>query len=650
LARKILLADDSVTAQNMGRKILADAGYEVITVNNGSAALKKIAELRPDLIVLDVYMPGYSGLEVCQRLKDAQETARIPVLLTVGKLEPFKAEEAQRVRADAFIVKPFEASELLSALSKLEDKVVPRAEAKPGRYTRFAAPGDSSSRGPETTGDPTSWKERIAFPGPKKNAEGQTGQKTQDETALYNPINRDLRTVVDKAVVEKEAKPAGAMEPTVNVSAAVPESFPKDVTPEELAAITAAMAQMQNTLAHADQATQPAADEQSASATPSVLDEKAAPTTAVAVAPATETVVSVAAEAADQIKAVSATTESSTAPESTVAEPVGAKSSHAPPAEVLEELPVTMTVAAGVSGSSAEGPCWMAVPVAVAAEEAATSLEQEMQKAYAAFAAADANCPGFVESLPSAPAAAEISAATGPEPMAILALPEPDRALSVGAPASAWPAPAQEAASSLSALDSVAPAGAAETRVENSFAVVSGPEFGSSSGQPENSRQAQDAPPEAFAAATMVEPEAASTPEPVAVPEAGSEAAPEVATAAAPKSVETPVSDLKPQEDPETVATAAAAWASWRQIRDAGEPQNQPVPAPAFEIKMPDSTSAETASRAVAAGAEQIEHETSAAARSENSADVASIVESVLADLRPKLMEEISKKLAGEKR
>ena len=70
MARKILLADDSVTAQNMGRKILADAGYEVVTVNNGSAALKKIAELKPDLVILDVYMPGYSGLEVCQRLKE----------------------------------------------------------------------------------------------------------------------------------------------------------------------------------------------------------------------------------------------------------------------------------------------------------------------------------------------------------------------------------------------------------------------------------------------------------------------------------------------------------------------------------------------------------------------------------------------------
>jgi len=78
LARKILLADDSVTAQNMGRKILTDAGYEVITVNNGSAALKKIAEHKPDLIVLDVYMPGYSGLGGRRIIKKKRGSASSP--------------------------------------------------------------------------------------------------------------------------------------------------------------------------------------------------------------------------------------------------------------------------------------------------------------------------------------------------------------------------------------------------------------------------------------------------------------------------------------------------------------------------------------------------------------------------------------------
>ena len=136
MARTVLLADDSVTAQNMGRRILMDAGYEVITVNNGSAALKKIHESQPDLIVLDVYMPGYGGLEVCQRLKESAETQKIPVLLTVGKMEPFKTDEARRVRADGHIIKPFEASELLAALTKLEDRIVPQAERPRGRKSK----------------------------------------------------------------------------------------------------------------------------------------------------------------------------------------------------------------------------------------------------------------------------------------------------------------------------------------------------------------------------------------------------------------------------------------------------------------------------------------------------------------------------------
>src|SRR5207302_8912992 len=106
----------------MGRKILTDAGYEVVTVNNGSAALKKIVECKPAVVVLDVYMPGYSGLEVCARIKEGRDTEGIPVLLTVGKLEPFRQDEARKVRADAFIVKPFEATELLAALNKLEAK------------------------------------------------------------------------------------------------------------------------------------------------------------------------------------------------------------------------------------------------------------------------------------------------------------------------------------------------------------------------------------------------------------------------------------------------------------------------------------------------------------------------------------------------
>jgi CheY-like chemotaxis protein len=238
LARKILLADDSVTAQNMGRKILADAGYEVVTVNNGSAALKRIVEFKPDLIVLDVYMPGYSGLEVCQRLKDADETAHIPVLLTVGKLEPFKAEEARRVRADGHIVKPFEASELLTAITRLEDRMVPQP-SEGGRFStsvsgveRFS--GDGSGRRRESDADAdTGWKSRLRFPSKKKKEEPEPEAEDVAAGATFRDFRKAKSKTGASGVFAVKAPAPPGQEPGL-----VPD-IPRDITPEELDALSA---------------------------------------------------------------------------------------------------------------------------------------------------------------------------------------------------------------------------------------------------------------------------------------------------------------------------------------------------------------------------------------------------------------------------
>jgi hypothetical protein len=72
-------------------------------------------------------------LEVCQRVKESRDIARTPVLLTVGKLEPFKKEDARRVRAEAVVVKPFEASELMAAVNKIAEYFIGKApEARKG--------------------------------------------------------------------------------------------------------------------------------------------------------------------------------------------------------------------------------------------------------------------------------------------------------------------------------------------------------------------------------------------------------------------------------------------------------------------------------------------------------------------------------------
>jgi CheY-like chemotaxis protein len=120
---RILFADDSMTAQNMGKKILSEAGYDVVAVSNGAAAVKKIAEQKPDIIILDVYMPGYTGLEVCEKVRGSIDTLKTPVLLTVGKMEPYKPEDANRVKADGVIIKPFEASDLLAIVKKFEERI-----------------------------------------------------------------------------------------------------------------------------------------------------------------------------------------------------------------------------------------------------------------------------------------------------------------------------------------------------------------------------------------------------------------------------------------------------------------------------------------------------------------------------------------------
>ena len=242
MARKILLADDSVTAQNMGRKILADAGYDVVTVNNGSAALKRINELKPDLIVLDVYMPGYSGLEVCQRIKEADETAHIPVLLTVGKLEPFKPEEARRVRADAHIVKPFEASELLTAITKLEDRMVPQADGS--RFSASAAGverfnGESGGRKSANKGETdTGWKSRIRFPSKKKKEEPEP--EPEDVAAAAGATFRDFR----KGKGNTGGSIFGLNGPSPGQESSHVPDIPRDITPEELDALSAVAAKL----------------------------------------------------------------------------------------------------------------------------------------------------------------------------------------------------------------------------------------------------------------------------------------------------------------------------------------------------------------------------------------------------------------------
>ncbi|MGH9455004.1 MAG: response regulator, partial [Terriglobia bacterium] len=84
-----------------------EQGIEVVAVGNGEAAVRKISDIRPDLVLADVFMPVRNGYEVCQYVKTDSSLAHIPVILLVGAFDPLDEQEAQRVGADGVLKKPF---------------------------------------------------------------------------------------------------------------------------------------------------------------------------------------------------------------------------------------------------------------------------------------------------------------------------------------------------------------------------------------------------------------------------------------------------------------------------------------------------------------------------------------------------------------
>jgi CheY-like chemotaxis protein len=106
--RKLLLADDSVTIQKVVNLTFADEGIEVISVSDGDSAMTKILEVSPDIVMLDVNMPGLNGYQICENLRKSEQFKRLPVILLVGSFEPFDEDESRRVGANEYLTKPFQ--------------------------------------------------------------------------------------------------------------------------------------------------------------------------------------------------------------------------------------------------------------------------------------------------------------------------------------------------------------------------------------------------------------------------------------------------------------------------------------------------------------------------------------------------------------
>jgi CheY-like chemotaxis protein len=131
MAKTLLLADDSVTIQKVVGISFASEDISITTVDNGDDALIKARELRPDVVLADVVMPGKSGYEVCEAIKADPELRHIPVLLLTGTFEAFDDERAARIGAAGHVAKPFEAQTLVDRVKQLLSGAPPPAAAEP---------------------------------------------------------------------------------------------------------------------------------------------------------------------------------------------------------------------------------------------------------------------------------------------------------------------------------------------------------------------------------------------------------------------------------------------------------------------------------------------------------------------------------------
>jgi two-component system phosphate regulon response regulator PhoB len=115
----ILVADDDLDIRDLVAFKLEQAGFDVTAVDNGLAALSAARQDPPDLVVLDVMMPGMSGIDVCRELRGDPTTATLPIILLTARAQEGDVEIGFGAGADDYVVKPFSPRELVSRVEAL---------------------------------------------------------------------------------------------------------------------------------------------------------------------------------------------------------------------------------------------------------------------------------------------------------------------------------------------------------------------------------------------------------------------------------------------------------------------------------------------------------------------------------------------------
>ena len=116
---RIVVADDDADVRMLVALKLESCGHDVVAVENGAVAVERCHSVRPDLVVLDLMMPGMSGIEACRVIRSDQSIRDIPVILLTARAQSVDVEAGLAAGADDYVTKPFSPRELATRVDSL---------------------------------------------------------------------------------------------------------------------------------------------------------------------------------------------------------------------------------------------------------------------------------------------------------------------------------------------------------------------------------------------------------------------------------------------------------------------------------------------------------------------------------------------------
>jgi two-component system alkaline phosphatase synthesis response regulator PhoP len=119
MAKKILIIEDDPATSRLVDYSLRHEGYQVITAFNGLEGIRKAKNEAPDLVILDVMLPGLDGFEICHRLRVEPATAQLPILMFSAKAQDIDKKTGLKVGADDYLAKPAAPAEIVSRVGIL---------------------------------------------------------------------------------------------------------------------------------------------------------------------------------------------------------------------------------------------------------------------------------------------------------------------------------------------------------------------------------------------------------------------------------------------------------------------------------------------------------------------------------------------------